>query len=562
MKGTISFAEIYAISTFLSRYKGGYIEKNYAGNEGFSFKFRKGGMNSIYLHFMHNKFIFLDVENRVEGKKNLLPIENSQIDDVRQIGTDRILRIDGKKSLVIEMMGGGNVFVLDGNVIAYCRKEVRRNGRTLKRGETYELPAYIDVRSELFDPEKEIRESSGDPVRTLAVKFGLAKYADEIMCAIGGKVENNQELISRIPFIKEMIDRIFESASNGLIYSYSDEFYVWKSYCRNIEPDILSLESGLAKLYFESENQESKAEAVQRNIENMKKEMANLRAAGDYIMSHLTEVEELLSNVRSLDESYEVDFDKGTLKFEAEGIPIILKIGKTAGENANEYFEASKKIKEKLSRVKPLNERATEEKKEVRRVFSNYRWFITSDSNLVLAGKDASTNDSVVKRYLGDKDLYFHADLHGAPSVVMKVTFPVTDLGIGEAASFAWCMSKAWTNRIGNGSVFYVTRSQVSKTPESGEYLARGAWVIRGKKNYISHLSLELAIGFQRYENREYVVSAPVSAIKGKKVIINPGEGKEKEVSEIARFLNVEKEAVYPVLPPGGITIVDMVEDQ
>ncbi|MEM3941053.1 MAG: NFACT RNA binding domain-containing protein, partial [Thermoplasmatales archaeon] len=303
-------------------------------------------------------------------------------------------------------------------------------------------------------------------------------------------------------------------------------------------------------------------EAVQRNIENMKKEMANLRAAGDYIMSHLTEVEELLSNVRSLDESYEVDFDKGTLKFEAEGIPIILKIGKTAGENANEYFEASKKIKEKLSRVKPLNERVTEEKKEVRRVFSNYRWFITSDSNLVLAGKDASTNDSVVKRYLGDKDLYFHADLHGAPSVVMKVTFPVTDLGIGEAASFAWCMSKAWTNRIGNGSVFYVTRSQVSKTPESGEYLARGAWVIRGKKNYISHLSLELAIGFQRYENREYVVSAPVSAIKGKKVIINPGEGKEKEVSEIARFLNVEKEAVYPVLPPGGITIVDMVEDQ
>ncbi|MEM1995688.1 MAG: NFACT RNA binding domain-containing protein, partial [Thermoplasmatales archaeon] len=238
------------------------------------------------------------------------------------------------------------------------------------------------------------------------------------------------------------------------------------------------------------------------------------------------------------------------------------KIGKTAGENAIEYFEASKKIKEKLSRVKPLNERVTEEKKEVRRVFSNYRWFITSDSNLVLAGKDASTNDSVVKRYLGDKDLYFHADLHGAPSVVMKVTFPVTDLGIGEAASFAWCMSKAWTNRIGNGSVFYVTRSQVSKTPESGEYLARGAWVIRGKKNYISHLSLELAIGFQRYENREYVVSAPVSAIKGKKVIINPGEGKEKEVSEIARFLNVEKEAVYPVLPPGGITIVDMVEDQ
>ncbi|MEM0128404.1 MAG: fibronectin-binding domain-containing protein, partial [Thermoplasmatales archaeon] len=132
---------------------------------------------------------------------------------------------------------------------------------------------------------------------------------------------------------------------------------------------------------------------------------------------------------------------------------------------------------------------------------------------------------------------------------------------IGETAIFAWCMSKAWSSKIGNGAVYYVTRSQVSKTPESGEYLARGAWIIRGKKNYISHLSLELAIGFQRYENREYVVSAPVSAIKGKKVLIHPGEAKEKEVSEIAEFLKVEKEAIYPVLPPGGISIVEKVEN-
>ena len=205
--------------------------------------------------------------------------------------------------------------------------------------------------------------------------------------------------------------------------------------------------------------------------------------------------------------------------------------------------------------MEPRREEEKVELKKVKRVFTNYRWFITSDGNLVIGGRDAESNDSVVKKYLGEKDLYFHADIHGAPSVVMKVTKEPTEKGIEEAAQFSWCMSKAWNTRIGNGSVFYVTKSQVSKTPESGEYLARGAWVIRGRKNYITHLNLELAVGFQKYENREYVVAAPISAISGMKVIIVPGDGKEEVVNEISDLLKVEKESVYPVLPPGSWSV-------
>ncbi|MGC8645824.1 MAG: NFACT RNA binding domain-containing protein [Thermoplasmata archaeon] len=562
MKGTITFAELYSIASFLSRYRGGYVEKNYRSEDSFSFKFRKSGVNSVYLHFMEGKFLFLDEENRIDGKKNSLPLENSPISDVKQIGTDRILFVDGPKPLVIEMMGGGNIFILSGRTIEFCRKEVRRKGRVLRKGEEYEFPDYLDVRAETFDAEWEIKSSSGDPVRTLAVKLGLSKYAPEILCALHKDVGSNEDLISNIQEIKKLIEKIFSSASEGKIFVYRDEFYVWRSFCRKEEPEELDIVKGLAKMYFESEEGESKAEAVQRSVERMREEMERLRKTGEYIVEHLAEFDSLLSSVKDFDTRYKVDFDKGTISFREDGMDIVLKMGKTAGENANEYFDASKRIRERLSRVRIQEEKKVKERKEVRRVFSKYRWFLNSDGNLVLAGKDAETNDSVVKKYLGDKDLYFHADIHGAPSVVMKVTFPVTEIGIEETAEFAWCMSKAWSAKLGNGSVFYVTRSQVSKTPESGEYLARGAWVIRGKKSYVSHLSLELAVGFQKYENREYVVAAPPSSIKGKKVLIRPGEGKESEVSEIANFLGVEKEAVFPVLPPGGIVISGKVEDQ
>ena len=117
MKGGISFAEIRAIAKFLSVYEGGYIEKNYVGGNGIAFKFRKSGINSTYLHVMGNEFLFLGEENLIDGKKNLIPVENMPIDSVEQVGTDRILEIRGGKDIVIEMMAGGNIFVVSNGII-------------------------------------------------------------------------------------------------------------------------------------------------------------------------------------------------------------------------------------------------------------------------------------------------------------------------------------------------------------------------------------------------------------------------------------------------------------
>jgi predicted ribosome quality control (RQC) complex YloA/Tae2 family protein len=562
MKGTFSFAEMRAIQSYIKRYEGGFIEKNYSGEEGYSFKLRKSGMDSTYIHFVNGNFIFLSPENKIGGKKNLLPIDNIPVDEVKQAGTDRILELRGPRSLIVELMGGGNIAILQDRKILFTAKPLRRKGRILREGEDYEYPEFIDLESEEFDMYSRIKDSTSDPVRTLASRLGLSKYADEILCALKIEIRNNDELLDHLPEVKEMVSSILKEASNGELYIYEDEFYVWKSFCNRGEPQRVKIIDGLQIIYEESKTiGKSRNEAIMRNVAEMQEEAEKYRRIGEFIMSNLEEVDNILKNAKTGKNGIEVDYEKETVTMRASDLVFPIKLSMSPGENADNYFKMSKRIRDRLSRVKmePIKNTRVQ-KKETRRVFTNYRWFINSDGNLVLAGRDASSNDSVVKKYLDEKDLYFHADIHGAPSVVMKVKNPPSDLGIEETASFAWCMSRAWSARFGNGAVYYVTKSQVSKTPESGEYLARGAWIVRGKKNFITHLNLEIAIGIQLYENREYVVSAPPSSIKGRKVTIIPGEGKEEIVNEISDYLGVEKDSIYPVLPPGGWEIKEKIE--
>ncbi len=563
MKATLSFAEIRSLQKSLSKYEGGFIEKNYSSQSGYSFKLRKSGLESVYLHFVGDTFLFLSPENRIEGKKNSIPLENVPVERIKQIGTDRILEIAGQKSLIIEMMAGGNLVVNQDGSILFSEKPVKRKEGIISVGEKYRYPEIIDLESPGFSIRERVENSRSDPVRTLATRLGLSKYAEEAICALGGEIRDNDALIERESRLKDVISYILAKAEEGVLYVYDDEFFVMRSYCRREEPEIVPVDRGLEEIYLRSiSDAGKKGEAILRSAEAMNRQMESLRSKGEYIMNNLREVDLLLKRVRKgEEEGNRVDYENNTLSLDAGGAEIALKLNETAGENANDYFNASKRIRDRLSRVRlePRPQKTSAPPKKVKRVFTNYRWFINSDNNLVLGGKDAESNDAVVKKYLDEKDLYFHADIHGAPSVVMKVRNEVSERGIGEAASFAWCMSKAWSSEFGNGSVYYVTKSQVSKTPESGEYLARGAWIIRGRKSLIPHLSLELAVGFQKYENREYVVSAPPSSIKGRKVVIMPGKGKEDKVSEIAEFLGVEKEAVYPTLPPGGIEIKEKV---
>ncbi|XXH05914.1 hypothetical protein Hte_012356 [Hypoxylon texense] len=131
--------------------------------------------------------------------------------------------------------------------------------------------------------------------------------------------------------------------------------------------------------------------------------------------------------------------------------------------------------------------------------FEKFIWFISSDGYLVLGGKDAQQNEVLYRRYLKKGDVYVHADLHGAPSVIIKNSpstpdAPIPPSTLSQAGSLAVCASSAWDSKAGMGA-WWVNADQVSKSAPTGEFLGTGSFMVRGKKNFLPPAQLLLGLG-------------------------------------------------------------------
>ncbi len=232
----------------------------------------------------------------------------------------------------------------------------------------------------------------------------------------------------------------------------------------------------------------------------------------------------------------------------------ILNLRKSAAENADYYYEQSKKAKNKIKgakialrdtikKIEKLEEEKEKfiiefneklpEKKRKRNWFEKFRWFNSSDGFLIVGGKDATTNEILIKKHTEKNDIVFHADITGAPFFVIKTDGrDVTDATLKDAASGAASYSKAWASGTGNCDVYYVKPEQVSKTAKSGEYLTKGAFMIYGEKNRFKKVELKIAVGFKVEE--EEVIGGPVDAVAANSdysVIVGVGDKKSGEVA-------------------------------
>ena len=94
--------------------------------------------------------------------------------------------------------------------------------------------------------------------------------------------------------------------------------------------------------------------------------------------------------------------------------------------------------------------------------FEKFYWFISSENYLVIAGRDGQQNEMLVKRYMAPPDIYVHADLHGASSVIIKnpTGGQVPPKTLNEAGQMAVCYSAAWESKVVT-SAYWVLSSQV-----------------------------------------------------------------------------------------------------
>jgi len=131
--------------------------------------------------------------------------------------------------------------------------------------------------------------------------------------------------------------------------------------------------------------------------------------------------------------------------------------------------------------------------------FEKFTWFLSSDGYLVLAGKDAQQNEILYRKYLKKGDVYVHAEVQGAASVVIRNNpktpdAPIPPSTLSQAGTISISCSSAWDSKAGM-SAWWVNANQVSKSTPTGEFLPVGNFMISGKKNFLPPAALLLGFG-------------------------------------------------------------------
>ena len=393
----------------------------------------------------------------------------------------------------------------------------------------------------------------------------------------------------------------FEKTTYSTFNEACDEFYskkvntgikdikeaAWNKKVNKFEKRLRLQEETLDNFYTTIEECQHKGEVIYSNyptIENIIN-VVNTARSKDYSFKEIGKTLKKAKKEGMAEAQIFESIDKLgvlTLRIDDTSINIDPKI--PIPENAEIYYEKSKKAKRKtkgaliaientkkqLEDIKAKKDIAMENistpKKRVKKNLKWYeklRWFLSSDGVLVIGGRDANTNEDIVKKYLEPKDIYLHADIHGATSTAIKLNgAELNDNIIKESGEFAASFSSAWSLGFTSQDVFWVHPDQVSKTPESGEFLPKGSFVIRGHRNYIRGARVKLAVGIVDYEGKR-IMAGPIDALEAhceNYVVLKPGFTKKEAIAKkIINKINEDDlltlDDIIRVLPSGKCDI-------
>tara|TARA_Y100000310_G_scaffold139226_1_gene138512 strand:+ start:12542 stop:13318 length:777 start_codon:yes stop_codon:yes gene_type:complete len=254
---------------------------------------------------------------------------------------------------------------------------------------------------------------------------------------------------------------------------------------------------------------------------------------------------------------------------------LTLDINKSIEQNASIYYEKAKKAKKKIEGAQLALDKTKEKLKAVqakkgemlkqeevakterkKEWYEKFRWFRTSSNLLVVGGRDATTNEIVIKKHTEKGDLVFHTDMAGSPFFVIKSEGKeIPASAIKETGDATCTFSRAFKLGLSTQSVFFVQPDQVTKEAQSGEYLSKGAFMIRGKTNYTDN-RINCAIGFTE---KKQPMCAPLEAVKvhcKHFLVIEQGDKKPSDLAKtIKKKLGGELDDIIRALPSGGMQL-------
>ncbi len=456
------------------------------------------------------------------------------------------------------------------------------------------------------------RDLSDDQINSISRAISELRNAISAGSFSPAIVLDSSGMVDVIPFELEQ----YESMSKKSFVSFNDavdEYFTALSSTKQDDRRERSLMERRQQL-------ERRLDAQRSQLEEIVSSARKLRIIGDGFFRHLNEIQEVLRIViegRRSKQPLE-DIKKSLLstntdgsriyphftglgprgdkvQFAFDGIQIEAETRKRPQDEAAEYYEKAKRLESKLSGLRAsieetellltkLADTAIEAARPIRpepRVekewFEKFRWFNSSEGLLVIGGRDAASNETILKRYLNPEDLVMHAEVHGAPFFIVKTggVEPKPET-LKEAAQACVSYSRLWKEGIRSGDAYWVKPEQVTKSAPSGEYLAKGAFMIRGTRNYVRGVELALAVGLTLQDGKLLLMSGPPSTVRTRCVTYveirqgrtSPSEGArrvmavlEKRSAEDIReqLRRIKSDDVIRLLPSGGVDVFNSI---
>ncbi|MGI0132562.1 MAG: ribosome rescue protein RqcH [Thermoplasmata archaeon] len=590
--------------------------------EGWSITFRVPGEGRHELLLVPGRFAAL-LTDGIDHAEELGPLakelrrllSGGVLTDVRDPRGERYLELEVQRSdsaeplvLAVELFGTGNVLVARGPKIVAVAHARTWAHRTVRVGAAYVRPPQRSnpwTTSEV-ELEAALAQSRTDRVSTLAARLAFGGPVAEELLYRAGVAPSEPAPLDASRVARELHRAIGELLTDvgerprGFLYRREAvpvdvEPYASRRWSAEagVESVARATFSEAAREYFASlpspvpkattPTSDARAELTRTRerqraaIEQLGREAEEEIAKAEAIYAHYDVAERALTEASTSPEAggASVDVDLG-------GRTVPLLRHRPLRESAQQRFEEAKRIQAKVAGARSA---LAETEARLRNVptletapsavataavrrhkphwFEKHRWFLSSEGVVVIGGRDAASNDLIVRRYLNARDLYVHADIHGAASVIVKQPPPdrppAGEVTLREAAQWAVAFSKAWRGGLASASAFWVHADQVSKAGASGEFVARGAWVVHGTKNVLRDLPLELAVGTVDYEGDAIWTVAPPGALRARGtvlVLLAPGDERtrpEREV-ELAKLLGLSRDRLQSLLPAGGIT--------
>ena len=540
--------------------------------------------------------------NQMEENRLIKRLRNdllrSKISEIKQLGSERIAYVtfsgfDQEFILVGEFFGDGNIILCNKEMkILSLLHSIDVRHRKLAVGLNYVPPpsSGLNILEVTKENIKDIKISSTPIVRWVGRTLGLpGKYTEEIIRMTSldpdrlGNTLTDKEIDDIFKATKDLIDKVITGKHDPYIIRDIKNADVIPIPLGNMEGrnavKVSSFMEGLDSLFSENLLEHGKSSQsitanqkiteLEHKLEEQNKAILLVKERSSSISGVAKALLEIsYAGISSIEDpaiqtllnkfNSHVARESGVFLINIEGEKIKLDPKSSIQAIASTLFNESKKqmratdtinlekkktekslelVKKQASVAQDSIVFAVQKKKEW---FERYRWFITSDGLLAIGGRDASSNSAVIRKHLNKNDKVFHAEIVGSPFFLLRESTDEDISSVKEVSQATVCFSRAWRAGIYGLNAYWMLPDQVKTAAPSGQFIAKGSFVIEGSKNYVQVSTLQFSIGLYEKDESYLLMCGPPSAIKKHCIYYVMIEPSGVDMAELAKKVKLE----------------------